>query len=252
MGLQWFSSEKNLRTSFIDYLKLNLSSDVNNYIPGFGPQNFPNLIICDKFSLFKMNAMPFIGSVNEKNRWTFYASSSYNPTYYFLEVILSRLSYMYDEIPIEIFGEDLTIEPATKFIECSITELNGKKGWEYNFSEVSNEFLKSNIETQEWKPVELDEKQHIIISELCIKSEIDLINDKDLNEFITEGKQYESLDEFITNIKKTGLVYVEQNKLKLLTENCQCIIMPNGKFYAEDNKTGRLTRWMIKEMDKSK
>jgi hypothetical protein len=250
-GYNGFASEYNFRNSFYEYLENNITTDVNDKKGGFGPHNFPNLIICGQYSMFKNNAMPFIVPVQEDNWWPFYATSSYNPTYYFLELIWTRLSYKFEQIPNDVFGEDLTMEPATRFLDCRMQELNGHQGWEYNNILVSDKNLKANTEVAEWQPVEVDITQHVIISQLCEKGEIDLEADKDLESFVMKGS-YSSLADFLEKLKATGLVYVENNKLQLLTDQCQCAIMPNGKRVAGENKSGRFTNWMKKEIAKSK
>jgi hypothetical protein len=249
-GYNGFKSEYSFRDSFYDYLSKNISTDLDNKIEGFGPQNFPNLIICGQYSMLKNNAMPFIQPVSSDGWWSFYASSSYNPTYFFLELVWTRLSYRYEQLPTEIFGEDLDMQPANKYLDCRLKKLNGQLGWDYNNILISNEDLKANTEVIQWEPVELDLTQHTIIEELCKHYEIDLDTDKDLENFIIKNG-YPSLSEFINNLKGTGLVYIENNKLRLLTEQCQCVIQ-NGKFYAGENKTGRLINWSLKEQKKKK
>jgi hypothetical protein len=250
-GFNGFASEWNYRESFIEYLTKNLTTSAKNKIPGFGPHNFPNLIICRNFSMMKQNGMPFISPLNEKKWWPFYATSSYNPTYYILEAIWTRLSYKYEQLPTSIFGEDLTMEPATRFLDCRIKEFNGGFGWEYDYFAATEETLKENTNVVQWEPVFLDEKQHIVITELCEKGEIDLANHGGLDVFVMEKQNYSSLDHFIEKLKRTGLASVENNKLKLLTDLCQCVIMPDGRTVAGDNKTGRLTRWVENQMKKN-
>jgi hypothetical protein len=249
-GYNGFKSEYNFRDSFYDYLSKNISTDLDNKIEGFGPHNFPDLIICGQYSMLKNNAMPFIQPISNDGWWSFYASSSYNPSYFFLELVWTRLSYRYEQLPTEIFGEDLDMQPANKYLDCRLKTLNGQLGWEYNNILIADEDLKANTEVVQWEPVELDLTQHTIIAELCKHYEIDLNTDKDLGNFIIKNG-YSSLSEFINDLKKTGLVYVEKDKLRLLTEQCQCLIQ-NGKFYAADNKTGRLTNWSLKELRKNK
>ena len=41
-----------------NYLFDKRSTGPDNMIAGFGPHNFPNLIICGEYSMFKNNAMP--------------------------------------------------------------------------------------------------------------------------------------------------------------------------------------------------
>ena len=248
-GYNGFSNEYNFRKSFLDYLEQNISSDVLNKIPGFGPHNFPSLIICNKYSFIKHNGMPFGFPALEDNWWPFYTSSSYNPTYFFLEAIWSRLSYIFEILPMDIFGEDLSMEPTNRFLDVRIKKVKGHLGWEFNYFNLKKKTLSENVKSKDWEPVQLDETQHAIVSELCKKGEIDFLKDEDLETFITMSN-YSSVEQFIDQLKETGLVFLEKNKLKLLTDQCQCVMLPDGKFYAGENKSGRLTNWVKKEMKK--
>lgn len=249
-GYNGFSSEYKFRDSFYNYLFDKRSTGSGNMIAGFGPHNFPNLIICGKYAMFKNNAMPFVAPVDSDGWWPFYVSSSHNPAYFFLEMIWTRLSYRY-ELSSEIFGEDLTMEPATRFLDCRVQTLSDLKGWEYNSRVISDKELKANKESLQWQPVILDQTQHMIIAELCNRCEINLDIDKDLEKFVIEGN-YLSIDIFLEKLIETGLVYIENKKLRLLTDQCQCVILPDGRTVAGENKSGRLTNWVIKEIEKIK
>jgi hypothetical protein len=245
-GYNGFKSEFNLRESFVEYIGENLTTDFDNKIGYFGPHNFPNLIICDKFSIIKANAMPCISPILKDKYWPFLITSSYNPTYYFLELIWTRLSYKFG-LTMDIFGEDLTMEPANRFLDCRVKKVGENIGWEFNYFEISNKDLKAHTEIEEWKPKELDEIQFVIINELCKKEFIDLSKEKtDFEKFILTGK-YTSFEEFIEKIIDTGLVTIIDNKLKLLTDECLCIITQDGRFVADENKSGRLTNWINKQ-----
>jgi hypothetical protein len=250
-GYNGFTNELNFRKSFFEYLESNLTTDLKKVIPGFGPHNFPNLIICGKYTMLKQNGMPFGCPLTDENWWPFFTTTSYRPTKFFLETIWTRLSYKY-KLPPEIFGEDLIMEPVNRFLDCRIKNWEGNYGWEYYYNRVTNENLQQNIEEVEWQPVELDLIQFNIINELCTKGEIDLISDKNLEPYLVKDGTYSSLTEFVERLKDTGLVFVEKRKLKLLTNKCQCVILPNGKFIAGENNSGRLTNWVMKEIDRIK
>jgi hypothetical protein len=247
LGYNGFATEYSFRDSLYKFLLDNITTDFDNKKSGFCPQNFPNMIICGQYTMLKNNAMPFIQPLLENGWWPFYASSSYNPAYYFLELIWTRLSYKF-EISSEIFGEDLDLQPATRFMDCRMQECNGNLCWEYNKIPASDEILRGNTVVTEWQPVELDRIQHLVISRLC-KEELDLQKDKCFENFVTKNSHL-SLADFVKNLEATNLVFVENNKLKLLTDQCQCVIMPNGKFFAGENKSGRVTNWMKKEIKK--
>lgn len=249
-GYNGFKSEYNFRESFYDYLSENITTDYENKIGYFGAHNFANLIICDKFSMIKQNGMPFISPLKKDYWWSFLITSSFNPTYFFLELIWTRLCYKF-KLSSDIFGEDLTMEPGNKFLDCKITKIENHHGWEYKYTTISNENLKSNTETIEWQPTELDAIQNVIINELCEKGEINLKAGKELEEYVKTGN-YKNLDEFTEKLLDTGLVTINNGKLVLLTDKCQCAIMPDGKFVAGENKSGRFTNWILKEIEKNK
>jgi len=245
-GYNGFKSELNLRNSFFEYLEANQTLITGDKIKGFGPNNFPSLIICEKYSLLKLNGMPFSCYFEDnENWWPFYGSSSYNPTYFFLEVIWSRLSFKFGLSSEDLFGEDLSIEPLNRYIDCRIMKQGEITGWEYRYYTIKNEHLKENTEVKEWQPVELNDAQYAVISKLCIGEEINLLDNKELEEFVrTEG--YTSLNDFIQKLNLTGLVFVENNTLKLLTDECQCAFLPDGRIVSGENKSGRFTNWMTR------
>lgn len=249
-GYNGFKSEYSFREAFVTYLNKNVSDGSVKKIEGFGPHNFPNQIICDNFSVIKMTGMPFISPIDKDYWWTFLTTSSCNKAKFFLELIWTRLSYKYN-LSMDIFGEDLEMEPACRFLNCKIGKIeSGLYGWNYLYQTMSEEELKGHTQIEEWAPIELDNIQFTIISELCNKNEVDIINDEHLESFILTGN-YSSIEDFLEKLLDTGLVYIEDNKLALLTHQCQCVIA-NGKYYAGENNSGRLTNWSLKEMNKSK
>lgn len=249
-GYNGFNNEFNLRESFINYLGENISDDRENIKHGFGPHNFPNLIICGTYSLVKLNGNPFGYHIDKKNWWSFYASSSYNPTYFFLEAIWTRLSYKYQSLPMSIFGDDLSIEPLKLYIDCRLKKFsNDLVGWEYNYREFTKNSLEELSKPVQWNPTFLDKEQFVIIQELCKDSVINIKEDKDLENFIMKDGNYKSLNDFLIKLKETGLVFIEENQLKLLTDNCQCAFLPDGRAVAAENKSDRLTNWTIKFME---
>jgi hypothetical protein len=198
-----------LRESFVDYLSQNISENKENIKHGFGPHNFPNLIICGQYSLNKINGNPFGYPVDKDNWWSFYASSSYNPVFFLLETIWTRLSYKYEFLPTDIFGDDLKIEPLKLYLDCRVNLFNQELlGWEYNYREYKKDSLKEISEPVDWNPTFLDKQQYVIIQELCKDSVINIKEDKNLEKFVIEDGNYKSLNDFLKKLKETGLVFV--------------------------------------------
>lgn len=247
-GYNGFKTEFSLRESFVEYLEGNISTTEEKRISGFGPLNFPNLIICDKNSLIKTNGIPFAHPIDEENWWPFYVSSYDNPVYFLLEVIWTRLHYMFG-ITSEIFGEDLTVDEMHGFLLCRYKETEKIKGWEYFYVPTEKELLEKPLEHKDWEPTYLDKTQFVIINQLCKTGTIDCKIDNELKEFVEKGGY--TLESFLISLKETGLVDTTNQVLSLITEQCICGITPEGKYFAGDNKTGRVTRWTIKGMNKN-
>lgn len=247
-GYNGFKSEFSLRESFSEYLKDNLSGSKDNRILGFGPLNFPSLIICDKYSLIKSNGIPFAAPILENDWWPIYFSSYDNPVSFLLEVLWTRLQYMFELSP-EIFGEDLTQEEMHPYLLTRYNETKEMKGWEYNYIPVRKEELEKPLNHKEWEPSFLTETQYIVLTKLCKDGILDVIADEGFQDFLRKSGC--ELEELTISLKATGLVDFKDNKLTLITEQCVCGITPDGRYFAADNKTGRVTRWTIKLIDKN-
>lgn len=218
-GYNGFKDEYNFRDSFHEYLKANLTTDIKKIKGGFGPHNFPNLIICGNLSMIKLNGMPFGSPVIEDRWWPFYGTSSYNPTHFLLEALWTRLSYRFENLPMEIFGEDLTVEPVKRFLDAKLQDLDNQKGWAYNYHSSSRKSLKEHSSVVAWEPIAIDDKQYVIINEIGQKGFIDLSSDDSLENFVIEDSTYTSLEFFLDQLLKTGLVFIESNRLQLLTDS---------------------------------
>lgn len=241
-GYNGFSSEHSLRESFVQFLSENLSTE-DKKIKGFGPNNFPNMIICDEYTILKMDGMPFIAPLDNNGWWTFLTTSHYNKMRFLLESLWTRLSYKYS-LPQDIFGEDLQKEPATVFLRIRYKRDENTEGWEYDYWPASDKQLNDNYEVEEWKPVELDNVQFSVLQVLSRKGLVNWAEDKELHEYvIKEG--YSSIEEFISKFCATRLVCCEGNYIKYLTDECVCVCC-GGIWYAADNKDNRLMNWVMK------
>lgn len=94
----------------------------------------------------------------------------------------------------------------------------------------------------------MSSKQFTIINRLCV-GEVEKINNPELISFI-ESDGESSFDDFLKNTLETGLVGLKGDELQLITKQCQCVILPNEKFAAAENNSGRLTRWLMKNIIK--
>lgn len=214
-GYNGFKSEYQLRESLIKFLSKNITTDLKKPILGYGPINFPSLIICGNYSLFKCNGMPFGHPLLDDGFWPFYLSTSLNPIYNLLEIIWTRLSYKYEELPLYIFGEDLDIEESHAFLNCKCVRKNGTQGWEFAYTPINRKKLEEPLKAKEWQPAFLNEAQWVVFKILGQEGQIN-VEDLSFKKFI-ENKGYE-VNHFIKTLSDTGLVYLNDNTLRFLTD----------------------------------
>ena len=88
-GYGGYASEHSLRKGFLDFLER------NPRMAGFGTTSLPSLIVCGGHSLVKLNGHPY-GLGMRGNAWTMYASSSENPMILSLNLIWTKLSYVFE------------------------------------------------------------------------------------------------------------------------------------------------------------
>jgi len=242
LGYNGFKSEFSLRESFEKYLEENLTISEKNKKSGFSPLKLPNLIICNNYSLIKANGIPFCSPIIDNNWWPFYLSSYENPVYFLLELIWTRLQYMFG-ITYKIFGEDLINDEMHKFLSCKYKE---KKGWDFLYHNTKKDILEKPLIHKEWEPMFVNEIEFVIFNELCIYGNIDFEKNIKAKEYI-ERNGY-TLESFIKSLKNTGLIDYKKGVLVLITEYCICGVTPNGKYFVGENKTGRVERWLQKKM----
>lgn len=242
-GYNGFKSELKFRESYYNYLGENLSTkDVKKI--GFGPLNFPNLIICDNFSLIKSNGIPFVYPVQDDRWWPLYLSVEGNPVYYLLEIIWTRLDYMF-KLPSEIFGEDLNIDQMHGFINAIYREKDDMKGWEYMYLPLSSSELKKPAPPVEWEPVFLTKLQFTFLNVLGGQNYFKVT---DLDSFLEDENI--SKEDFIKSLRDTGLFNIGDSQITFITEYCISGIDMKGRFYAADNKTGKVERWLLNQIGK--
>lgn len=240
LGYHGFKKESSLREALFSFIEDNRMTN------GFGVGSFPQLIVCGNFSLIKMNGYPYSAPM-DSGFWNFYASSNANPVALILELIWTRLSY---QINVEdLWGEDLSIENFAQFLSARIKTVDDMTGWEYKYTSISEAALKERNAEVEWSPTFVSSTQFAIFYNLCNGKE-ESIDDISLRGYVEE--KGEDFHGFIESLRKTGLIALKEDKLQLTTYECQCVIVPDGRFAVADNSSGRLTRWVSKHKKRDK
>ena len=238
-----YKDEYGLREGFCKHLE-KVSKD--GPVKGYSPVSFPNLIICGNNSIIKNNGMPIgIPFANEEFYWPILVSSNEKAMYYLLELVWTRLSYKF-KISSQIFGDDFQLDATHPFLFCKETKIESDRwGWEYNYRVLTKERLSNPLTPREWEPVEITELQSSILLTLSKQGYIDIYNDKKFIEFI-EGEKL-ILDKLIEELEATKLVYVDEGKMGLLTEELLITFTPDGKSYAGENGNGEMTNYLMRQ-----
>jgi hypothetical protein len=121
IGYHGFANEFNFRERFVKYLWSNVGKK------GFSPASLPSLIICNNYSLVKVNGMPYAAAMTE-NMWPLYASYSNNPMILLLEIIWTRLTYG-KQVGGSVFGEDISFEVLKPLILAQYVSTETRSGW---------------------------------------------------------------------------------------------------------------------------
>ncbi len=271
LGYHGFSNELKFREAFFEYLERNVR------VRGYGAADLPSLIVCDEYSLIKLNGMPYgipvvskreelynlFGSYSpdnppdEQDLWPLYASSSVNPMVLLLELVWTRLTYA-RRLPLDIsflFGRDLNIEIPKPLLLAKALERNGKIGWYYEYFPMDEEDLAKTPPVMEWQPVEISVYQYAILHHLMQHENAGSDDGLDVNspQLVAEFQNApESLDEAIAFLRHANLVFLENGKLRLLTHECKVVALPDGRFVAGEDTAGRFSNWLAQYMEKFK
>ena len=103
--------------------------------------------------------------------------------------------------------------------------------------------LGSGADRQAWHPPTLNKAEFVLVNELCHKGSIDVSEPKPADFLKKEGETVVSV---CTSLNHKGLATLDGQKLVLITDECACMILPDGRFLAAENKSGRLMRYAMK------
>ena len=230
-GFGGYQSERNFRKAVAGIIEKQVG------VPGRGVLAFPQLITSGRYSLVKANGMPFSASMID-GKWPFCSSSSANPILLMLEYIWTRLEREYQtSAP---WGEVLENVELRSFLLASPEQQGEMTGWSTRSPKVSAA-SRAAASIPAAEPARLTSEQFIAIQRLCGGRPVRLGDTATLEYLRASGID---AGDFKENLLRTGLVALRGEELQLTTEECQCIILPNGQFIAGENNTGRLTRWL--------
>lgn len=240
-GYDGYADEYGLREGLVGYLEGITALPIEKR-PRFNINTFPNLIVCRNASLIKLDGMPYSGMIDGRGFWWWMASRRTEPLHSLLELLWTRLAYTFKLDP-EIFGEDLEMEAITPLLAGKAEKMGDGGGWNYENMPIPKDELQSGPNREAWHPPTLNKAEFVIVNSLCKKGEID-IGEKEFVEFLT--KEGEAVESICASLNQKGLTTVAGRKLMLITDECACMFLPDGRCVAAENKSGRLLRYAMK------
>jgi len=246
LGYEGYKTESGLRAAFIQYMQGLLQKGG----VGGGPQAYPNLIISGTKSLLKLNGMPYGGPRDDEKYWNLVGSRGTRSVYTLVELFWTRLSYGSSELPPDIFGEDLEREGFNRLLRTRpIKSPTGQVGWEFAFDKLRESELSAGSEVVDWEPEFLSLLEFHIMNRLCSQGAVPL-DDPYVVRLLQEHGM--TVDQLVRSLNSKGLAYGAENRLELLTDGCACVILPDGRYAAGEDKTGRLRRWVTRYSDRTR
>ncbi len=245
IGYEGYVSETSFRKGLIKYLNDLIIAGKQQL---GGPRSLPDVMICRDSTIFKLNGMPYPGPITEKDYWFYLGSRGIDPLHILLEVLWTRLSYKFG-ISSDIFGEDLESEGVNPLLMMKVVQHGEKQGWAYEYYELTEEKLLEGNTSKPWEPVEVSAIEGSILFALGKKHEIN-INEDDFVDYI--NSQGANVIDIIKALCDKRLIYYQNDVIKYLTDSCVVIFLPDGRAVAGDNKSGQMTRWMLKQENNKK
>ena len=212
---------------------------------GLGVGSFPQLIVGGSFSLVKANGFPYVTKLMD-GMWPFLLSSRANPILLLIELIWTRLDYMFGLE--NLYSNDHDEEQLNPCLLAKAVRKEELCGWEYQYNVVSEKTLASRGEFVAWEPARLSDAQASVFHFLCAGRDV-VTTDHDFLELASQDAQ--TVEEFVLSILETGLVAKDGNRLVLTTMQCDMVVTPEGIFAAENN-AGQLTAWVNRAMNRHK
>lgn len=231
LGLHGHKTESGFRRALVTTLKTNLG------VSGFSPGGLPQLMVSGQFSIVKTNGQPYTAPLLG-DEWPVLVSTPINPLLILLEVLWTRLDFLYDLG--NPWGDDLQTELPRNLVMATGTE----HGWRCRYIDASEAELRQAPLAHDWQPAKVSEVEFLVITMLCGGERIDL-DEPDFGDWLADKGT--SPAELRDSLLVTRLVALKDSELVLVTVNCRTAILPTGEYVAGEDGTGRLTRWVMRQ-----
>lgn len=234
LGYSGFASEYAFRNGIVGILERAVESGGAR----LGVPSFPQLIISGAYSAVKANGQPYVAPV-EDGVWQFLLSCAENPALLLLEVIWTRLQLLFGGTA--PWGEDLETQVMHGFLGANAVQAGDRVGWEYFFTEGSNEELAASPVRTAWSPSIVTAEEATILDKIFNDGAVSL-QDARFIKFLTEKGL--SSEDIVSSLLSTDLVAIDGQELVSIARKPVTAVLPDGRIVIGDDNTGRLTRWV--------
>lgn len=250
LGYEGYKDEWTLREGFYDWMNRK-AGDITESRYRLNLNTFPNLVICGQSCIAKLDGLPYSAPIRGDGFLCWLGSRGCNPMQSLLEMLWTRLAPLAGGGP-EIFGDDLDDEGINPFIfaKASKGDLVGlpeNLGWIYECIPLNRTQLAEGNKIRHWEPLELSDGETILMTILGNEGCLDLTDVPTRNFFDQRGVQPEP---FCQKLVKARIATFDGRMLELLTEACTTVMLPDGRNLVADNKTGKLSRYAERELER--
>ncbi len=196
-----------------------------------GPGVLPNLIICRRNALIKMNGHPFVVPLRANGRWDFMASANEAPWRLLLELVWTRLANQFQRtFPLD---DTLDIEAVAPLLSGTPVVENAVRGWRFYTHELSAQALVRDEARETWAPVEMTLGEVVLMRLAMDGGGLDLGNHKQLE----AAAHYElGLKAFADRLVAEHLfAWTSDTHAEPIVRPIHNVITPDGKHWVANN-----------------
>lgn len=245
-GYGGYTTEAGLRKGFINNLQRRFTPGTRSL--GIDPASIPNLILCGDVAICKLNGMPIAAySAQAPHSWLLVGSTDLHAIRVFLDIILSRIVSKF-QLHCDIFGEDLSLEPLNILLQSEFIHFGDQRGWRYTAENLPKKSTSNSSALIAWQPTELSADEFHLIIRLCAEEYITATDARLFCEYVSS--QGRDPADIFRKLIQCRLIYpTSDGTYRLLTKQLQPAILPDGRFVAGENNTGKFTRWLERHIE---
>jgi hypothetical protein len=233
-GYGGYASEFTLRKGFLKLIKR------HDQKVGLTASSLPSLIISGKSSVIRFNGHPYYHQL-QQGRLLLYASSPEDPLLLLLNLLLTKISYIY-AAP-DWFAEDSSLESFAPLLWASAIREGNDAVWLYTPQPLKESQLRSAEKSahREWAPLPITDFQGVVLKMI----ETPGVTRENLSAIALDLAPEEA-DRQINQLHDYGLVSWVGEKLVFLTQQCVTAFTTGGLF-AADGTDPRYLKWIKKQ-----